>query len=426
MRQLYYFFFVGSLLLFTIDSFAQFSLSGEYRPRSEYRDGYTRLPDSSTTPAYFVSQRIRLSSTYSNRNMTYRLTLQEVRVWGDEKTKSKTATLNVYEAWMDWKLADSLKLKIGRQELVYDNERIFGNNNWTQIGQAHDAIVLKARYRGWKADVGMAFNQSKENTFGTSYNNEESPIEGNYKSLNFIWIEKSIHSFRFSVFEVADGFQKSQTTATTYLRSTSGANLYYTRKKVTLAARAYYQLGQTQGGQDIRAFYLNPEVTYTVNKTLTVNPGVEIISGKDYTDASSDEYNSFSTLYGTGHKFTGHMDYFTNFPVHTKLAGLVTPYVRVIWKFSERTKFGLDYNYFALQNNYVRPGQTEPVDKALGSEVDLNCSINFPGDINLFFGYSIMLAQKSMEYITGGDSGKQGQWAFLMLTLKPTLFNSSR
>jgi len=63
---------------------AQFKLSAELRPRVEIRHGYKTLANPSSEAAAFVSQRSRLNFEYSRKKYEIKLSLQDVRVWGDE------------------------------------------------------------------------------------------------------------------------------------------------------------------------------------------------------------------------------------------------------------------------------------------------------------------------------------------------------
>ena len=174
--------FVSLFFLMMVSSTikAQFSIDAEYRPRFEYRNGYRRLPDKNTSYAMLVSQRTRLSVNYTWKILKMRVTAQDVRLWGEEKLKTDNPAFGVYEAWAEIRVVDSLNVRIGRQELVYDNQRLFSNNNWNQNGQVHDLILFKYSRSGWKADLGGAFNQNKDTLWGTYYGG--GAIKGNYKN----------------------------------------------------------------------------------------------------------------------------------------------------------------------------------------------------------------------------------------------------
>jgi hypothetical protein len=66
---------------------------------------------------------------------------------------------------------DLMSIKIGRQELSYDDVRLIGNLDWLQQARRHDMALLKTVHKGWQVDVGYAFNQNSD-AFGitnTSY-----------------------------------------------------------------------------------------------------------------------------------------------------------------------------------------------------------------------------------------------------------------
>lgn len=108
--------------------------------------------------------------------------MQDVRVWGQDASTISNADgskLGVHEAWAEIILANKkdtsfkssaveyFSVKIGRQELLYDDSRLLGNLDWLQQGRRHDAAVFKMLNKGWQVDAGFAFNQ---NTDGFNYN----------------------------------------------------------------------------------------------------------------------------------------------------------------------------------------------------------------------------------------------------------------
>jgi hypothetical protein len=66
---------------------------------------------------------------------------------------------------------DLMSLKIGRQELSYDDTRLIGNLDWLQQARRHDMALLKTVHKGWQVDIGFAFNQNTDafNVTSTSY-----------------------------------------------------------------------------------------------------------------------------------------------------------------------------------------------------------------------------------------------------------------
>ena len=410
------------LIFISIASYSQISIQGELRPRFEYRDGYKRLPDTTTYFAAFVSQRSRIYFNYKSEKIITKISFQDVRVWGDEPMKADVPGVALYEAWAELHIYDSLSLKVGKQEISYDNERLFSASNWSQMGSTHNAAMLKYSKKGLQIDFTGAFNQSTENTFGTNY----SAYPNNYKTLNILWISKKLtDNIKASVLGVADGYQRDNTTTTVYLRGTYGGILEYTKpSKFSATVRGFYQDGRLQTGQQISAYYLNADLTYSLTSKFTLWAGMQYVSGNDATDNNNKFSNAFNTLYGSGHKFSGNMDYFSNISSATKGAGLVDPYLNLIYNFNNKASLRLDMHYFAMQNKYVV--NTSVIDKHLGEEADLLFSYNFNPEVSLMTGFSMISATKSMEVMCGGNSMYPGAWGFVMLTIKPTFFNSEK
>lgn len=174
------------ILLIATNTEAQLTLTGQIRTRTEYRDGAGTLRLKVNSPSVFTSQRSRLSFNYKMEHIIFQVALQDVRVWGqDASTISSNdgSKLAVHEAWAEIALAnkkdtsfkhsavDYFAIKIGRQELVYDDSRLLGNLDWAQSARRHDAIVFKLLNKGWQADLGLAFNQNTDafNYNGTFY-----------------------------------------------------------------------------------------------------------------------------------------------------------------------------------------------------------------------------------------------------------------
>jgi hypothetical protein len=177
------------LLLFSftmvLQANAQLTLIPQLRTRTEYRNGAGTLKPKSYDASFFTSQRTRLTFNYRLNRVILQTSVQDIRVWGqDASTISNAdgAKLGVHEAWAEIILAnkkdssfkspvDYFGIRLGRQELLYDDSRLLGNLDWLQQARRHDAIVFKLLNKGWQADLGFAFNQNTDafNYNGTYY-----------------------------------------------------------------------------------------------------------------------------------------------------------------------------------------------------------------------------------------------------------------
>jgi hypothetical protein len=179
-------FLMSCCLSLIVVSNAQFSLIGQLRTRTEVRDGLGNLAPKGAKPAVFTSQRTRLTFGYKWDRVTFGVAVQDIRVWGQDASSISNADgarLMLHEGWADvvlansadttirFKAVESLSIKIGRQELIYDDVRLIGNLDWLQQGRRHDMGLVKMLHKGWQVDLGYAFNQNSDafGIAGTSY-----------------------------------------------------------------------------------------------------------------------------------------------------------------------------------------------------------------------------------------------------------------
>ncbi len=412
--------FILLLFFISFQALGQFTISGEFRPRLELRHGYRALPDATSEMAAFVNQRSRIGMLFQSEKLDVFGSFQEVRVWGSKGMMESNPIpgLGFHQAYVDLKFSKQLTLRAGRQEIRYDNQRLFGNNNWNQFGRVHDAAVLRYKKDNLNIHFGAAFNQQTELNFGTNYTGNE------YKSLNYLWVNNKFNKLTLSGLLVADGYQKAGTTNTTYLRYTYGAVATQAIGKNSIEGQVYLQSGKTKTGQKINAWYLMAQANIVPVESLSLSVGGEIFSGADNTK-TNEKYLSFEPLYGATHAFNGHLDFFTSFPSHTKNAGLINPFMKMVYTMSEKANIKADFHYFALQNKAVYGTSNTVMDKYLGTEVDLIFQYFLTKTADIQVGYSTMFATESLQLVKGSGSYKEPiNWAWAMLTVRPTFLNT--
>lgn len=390
----------------------------EFRPRAEYRDGYRQLPNDTTDAAYFINNRSRISLTYQTKGFLFHTSLQDVRLFGESGQFSTGSNLGVFEAYVEPLLSEKLSVRIGRQKLDIDNNRLFSPANWSQFSRAHEGVRLLYSSSKLTIDAMGAFSQSKENVFETDFN---SPTN-NYKVMGFHHLNYKINKF-FSVMtlNVVDGYEHKTNADVMYLRATSGGRITFTKNDFTFTTAAYYQYGTDKSGIEIDAFYVQPELKYKWTNKLTTTLGAEIQSGDDAKNPNN-TYNSFEPLFGVAHSFMGNMDYFTSFPKDLKEGGLINPYLFLTYQLTEKLSLRADGHLFYTQNN-VLDNRGIVINSYLGFENDLSIKYKFNDYTTLDFGFSYMLAEKSMETLKGGDSSNTPIWSMLMITFQPELFS---
>lgn len=406
-------------LFFSTFAMAQVVVDAELRPRFEYRHGYKDLFSDAADAATFVSQRTRINGLYSDEKLTVYLSVQDVRVWGDvpqSNLKDKNG-VSIHQAWGEIKFTPEFSAKLGRQVLSYDDQRILGGVDWAQQGRSHDMALLKYSKNGYSAHLGAAFNQDEEKVVGHTLNTNT------YKSMQLLWLNKSWDNFKASVLFLNNGMQYidalDEKDNKTRYSQTFGTNLLFSENGLHLAANLYYQTGKDVKNNSLNAYLVGLEAGYQVTPGWNLQLGAELQSGNDYGAPSNGKNKAFTPLYGTNHKFNGLMDYFYA-GNHLNNVGLMDIYLGSTIQTGGRSNLGIRVHNFTAAADMIGDKS-----KQLGVEADLTFNYNFTKNINLQAGYSHMFASSGMERLKGNIDDKTNNWAWVMVTLKPTFFNNT-
>lgn len=129
--------------------------------------------------------------------------------------------------------------------------------------------------------------------------------------------------------------------------------------------------------------------------------------------------NSFNPFFGTNHKFNGFMDYFF-VGNHLNTVGLSDFFASVSAK-HKSTNLQLTGHFFSAANDVLAANSTtEIMKKYLGTEIDLTVTYKVNEMTSFTAGYSQMFGTETMQKLKGGNYKNTNNWAWLMLTFKPT------
>lgn len=461
---------------------AQFSLVGQVRTRTEIRNGLGNLAPKDAKAAAFTSQRTRLTFGYKWDRVTFQTAIQDVRVWGqDAATINNTDgnRLMVHEAWAEVMLANSadtaikfkpiqnLSLKIGRQELVYDDVRLLGNLDWLQQGRRFDAALLKAQHLGWSLDLGAGLNQNTDafGTVGTYYTAGNAPTSAlstknvmltipagflptsgkggapilatplstngqnqQFKAFQMAYLTRKFKQTKVAALVFKDDFQKYRVdslgnntqgyvygrrydVAGTNSRVTYGAmltgqfgNASSKLGKVQWQTFTYGQRGKDRDGLALKRAYHYGANLMVQKGLFSVGPGYEILSGNNATTIKAGESSRFDPLYGTPHKHWGYMDYFY-VGTGSAAGGLQDAFLKFKYA-GTRLTTTFDMHYFAL----AAPTLNKMPDAAAGAKLDpkLGTEYDFVATYSLNKFTTLELGYALMNGTNSLEYSKQG------------------
>jgi alginate export protein len=367
-------------------------------------------------------------------------------------------------------------LKLGRQEVVLDGHRIIGNTVWTQGQQTHDAVRLThARDNLTLAYVYSLANEgSRGSTLGSSINDDEDieahilyanmqGILGGGLSLYFVGLDDDCSAVSGvctnGQARAAVGAAIAQNAANQVLDNniyTVGVRQAGQLFGLDYRGEFYYQYGDAEGdalqsnrnsnpaggagtpfvatglGVDRSAYMFGVRVGKKFNNVMwkpSIALWYDYKSGTSDDDARDGDFNTFNTLFDTGHKFYGLMDNFITANGSETLAlGLVDYVVKTSITPAKGWTLKADLHHFTTAESVQAntnlsnstPGGSDSND--LGQELDLTLVHKYNANTTISAGYSKYWQTSAFELVNANASSTAtvtpADWAYLQFHVK--------
>jgi hypothetical protein len=402
------------LLLFSISfSFAQeIKWDGELRMRSEFDN---RDFKSSTPPNYYTLLRARLGALIQPiKNVNVYLQMQDSRTFGEEKdasfkfnTASNMKNLDLSQGYLqiDNFLFDNLSVKLGRMRMFYDNERIIGLSNWSNIGRSFDGGFLSYAFSYHKFDA-FIMNIGETTVPPASATPNDVMYVRDYGQLfsGFYYTNKYFTDHQIELYLIHQLDRKVSVPGYNDLNrfTVGGFGKGSLTKEIFYEADIAFQLG-TKQDKDITAslFGLTAGYKFENSNLSVVSISYERLSG---TPEGASTVQEFDSPFGSGHKFYGSMDYFVNIPRDTKNKGLQDLYARVAFNPADNTTLSFTLHTFSLAESLAG-------EKALGQELDIVGNWKYNKFVSFEVGACAFIPGIVMR--STFDGADVSQWAYI-------------
>lgn len=373
--------------------------SAQIRPRFEIDN---KDFNSSTRAGTFTALRTRLGiSFYPSKNLTGFIQAQDSRIFGEEtSTTANMKNLDLHQAYFKIENVFDLPvdLKVGRFEAAYGSERFISVVGWHNIGRSFDGGILTYKNSFMKIDL-MAAREFEKSLPGDS-------TDQNVYSL-FADL-KLIDSYRIEPFIIWQRMQPS----TVLNRATLGFNIKGNLNRFTHEIDFGYQTGSLYSGgrtQDISAYTFSFGAEYKAGGELKTVLGaqVDIASGDD--NQADSDYKSYTSLYASGHKFFGYMDYFMNFPSDTYGLGIIDLIGKISISPVHNITLNLNAHLFSSMQEYRLNSGVKS--NSFGSEFDLVGNYKYNENVMFESGASLFFPGDIFKEKRGHDSAL---WFYIM------------
>ena len=422
---------------------------GELRPRAEL---VGKDFNDDTNSDLDITARIRLNASVDiTPDTSAFIQLEHIRDWGDangalNQVASDTG-VGLHQAYFTLKNFASLPvdLKMGRQQVVLDGHRLFGHTGWANGAASHDAVRLT--HAAGNHTLALIYSRAKDasDQTGSAAAAAASEVDAYIIYGNM----KGILGGALSVYFVALVDDCGLGNGTACAGGVAEENNIYTlggRQAgqlygIDYRAEGYYQFGDAEtsaagvaGGYaatgtgsmvDRSAYMLGVRLGKTFKNT-SMKPSITLwydyLSGTSDSDAASGDFNTFNTLFDTGHKFYGLMDQFVNGAGSgSRHLGLVDYAVKLKVSPAKAWTLKADFHHFATAEDADASPLVSGIAAAgngndLGQELDLTLVHKYNANTTISAGYSHFYADDLMNSIKGATD--DGDWAYLQFDVK--------
>ena len=461
------------LLATTVAQAADVTFGGEFWTRYEVfeRDDFQDQTDADT----YIQSRVRLNANVNvNDSTSAFIQLHSNRTWGDvnetsagtgpsglagtQSVNDATRDVGLHQAYFTLKnfVGLPLDVKAGRQEIILDGHRIFGNTLWTMGAHSHDAIRLNHKHDNMTFSYGFiqereqassttagataerdANNASRE--LGDTGDTEDVTTQFLYTNIAGILGGKlsAMYVYRADGCGGRGGNQACSGSANDI--HTLGFRQAGQLFGLDYRGEYYWQFGDAQGtalaagmagtdpavnggfanaGADVdRDAYMFGVRVGKQFKNVSMKPKLTLwydyLSGTSDEDGKNNNWKSFSTVYDTGHKFYGLQDVFLGVGNNaagngTRGLGLQDAAIKAQINPVAGWTLKADYHVFntavgvagsPLRSGTQGGGVTDS--SRLGEEIDLTLVTKYNANTKVMFGYSNFTTGEALRNLRG-------------------------
>ncbi|GMR04466.1 MAG: alginate export family protein [Thermodesulfobacteriota bacterium] len=426
-----------------------FTFSGQYRVRGEYRGNPSFVDGGSQS---VVLQRVRLTTNAEITNDTsVKITLQDSRAWGQTMNSNggprltdmttNENTLDLYESYLkvDNLFGQPLSLKVGRQALVYGDERLIGAFGWNNNGRSFDAAKLT--YGSDAVDIDLFASKIKETSSaavnGGAGGDDDQDFYGIYATIkavanNTIDVYALLLRDSNSSGAFGQGSAFGNTTLGGSIDGTStlwtyGARIKGKYKAIDYTLEVPFQSGSidtTTANYDINAWAAALKGGYTLPTPMKIRIGAEyaLASGDD--DPNDTDLNTFSNLFPTNHGHYGFADQqgwrnmkSWNVNATAQVNSQLKLYV-AYWNFKLNEEKDGWYSAGQWNNSTsgFRAASSTNTEDQVGSEIDLVATYKYNSSVTAQLGWSRFFTGDFLDQSTNiGSAAEDMDFAYLQI-----------
>jgi hypothetical protein len=365
-------------------------VGGQLRLRYHHEEGMGRQPGRSgfeDTTNDFLLTRMRL---YSDWKASENFRLYVEGITADETGNSlyvpRPIDVNygdLLNAFVDLTMTDEFKLRAGRQELLYGNQRLVSPLDWANTRRTFEGVRGLYKSGDWAID---GFYTNLVPVVDDQF--DEADYDQSFYGLYSTYTESKTRSWDFYYLGYDDERLGLPAATGDFSLHTFGSRVWGTaHEKWLYELEGAYQGGRQSGlGQDQSAGFTTAGLGRKLDK-MAWDPTLWFYFDYASGNYPGGDFNRFNQLFPLGHKYFGFIDAVAR-------SNVMSPNVLLTAKPHAKWDLLMWYYYFeAVSANDIIPPVATSSNQVLGetnfgSELDLTAKYAISARSNILFGYS--------------------------------------
>lgn len=388
---------------------------GEYRLRFEAKEKFSG--DSGLTQT-LSRARLGISAKPSN-NITAFLQFQDSRIFGEEvSTLASSDNVDLHQGWFEYRNIgnSNVSIKLGRQELIYGDQRLIGAVGWHNVGRSFDAAKVMIKQGNFKIDgfistTHEAFSASEDAIFGGVYATVSKTPLGTIDAYALIKKDDRLIFTGELTREPGD-----------LLVNTFGARIVGKPKDVPFSygAEGVFQTGDfAEDSHEAWAFHVRGAFDAGTEMNLRLSAEYNFATGDE--DPTDGKNETFDNLFPTNHNKYGYIDFigWRNIK-NIRIGASIMPI--------KGHTLAADYHFFNVAttgDNVYRatgavllfvPAGTD--EDEIGQELDIIWRFSPAKGLGILAGYSHFFRGELFEITSGGAAVDDADFFYLQTLVK--------
>lgn len=293
------------------------ALQLQYRARPELRHN-ADLNNGRSDTLIFGLQRARLGLTLSYAELVdVFVQVQDARMAGaGNSSVAYIGNTDLHQAWVRFNLPSfDLTVKLGRQQLIYGDQRLIGHLEWSNQGRVFEAAVVRWQHQlGWLDGFAAVFTPwPNGNLLDATH------FFGLYDSATFMEGKVIWEQYLLGLVDTGNAMPAGAVVAPNVNAqmaspgrqvATLGTRLRYKGNGLDTGLEGAYQLGYASAATTLgqSAFALHADLRYNIDVPLSPFVAIEGNYGSGDSADSTMVSERFINLFPTNHAHYGYMD----------------------------------------------------------------------------------------------------------------------